>query len=388
MEARLGRGVGERLADPVAQLVRREAGRVDDEVRVAAQALHHQALLADALHDPVGGRQRMAAARGLVAVHEVVVGGLQEHDAVRDAEVLQLLERLGELAEEHARRARRRRWRHARGPARAATRARPSCPAAPAAGCPRRSSRGPRASGRPRSGPRPRDPVMIVKPGAGPRLLVRGHRHDLRHQAVSRSTTRSAGGRRSARRAPRADPSYTARASSGPNARRLGDLLRLRALQPRERPEPLQQRLLARRAHAGDLVERRGERALLALLTVIGDGEAVRLVAQVLQHEQRLGAARDRSAARDGRGSRPPRGAWRGRRAGSAARGRPAPSRPPRAARDRRPSRPAPAGTRTGAPGVGPPPAPSAGAVNRRRSISSMEAKSSCPATPLIWNRR
>ena len=101
MQPGLGRRVREQLADPVAELVRAEARRVHDEVGVPPQALHHQALLADPLHHPVGGRQRMPVARRLVPVHERVVGGLEVQDPVADAELLELLQRLRELAEEH-----------------------------------------------------------------------------------------------------------------------------------------------------------------------------------------------------------------------------------------------------------------------------------------------
>ena len=59
-------------------------------------------LLPDALDHPVGGRQRMPAAGRLVPVHQVLVGGLEEQDAVVDPELLQLVERLRELAEEDA----------------------------------------------------------------------------------------------------------------------------------------------------------------------------------------------------------------------------------------------------------------------------------------------
>ena len=97
-----GRRVGERLADAVAQPVRGEAAGVDDQIGVTAQALHHEAFLADALDDAVGGRQGMTPTGGFVPVDQVVVGGLEEDDAVVDVFLLELLERLGEFAEEHA----------------------------------------------------------------------------------------------------------------------------------------------------------------------------------------------------------------------------------------------------------------------------------------------
>ena len=102
LEPRLGWRVGERLADAVAQAVRGEAAGVDDQIGVTAQALHHEAFLADALDHAVGGRQGVAPARGFVPVDQVVVGGLEEDDAVVDVFLLQLLERLREFAEEHA----------------------------------------------------------------------------------------------------------------------------------------------------------------------------------------------------------------------------------------------------------------------------------------------
>ncbi len=82
--------------------MRRQVGRVDDEVGVPAQGLHHEALLADAFDDAIGGRERVAASGGLVAVDQVVVGCFEEHDAIVDALGFQVVERLREFAEEHA----------------------------------------------------------------------------------------------------------------------------------------------------------------------------------------------------------------------------------------------------------------------------------------------
>ena len=60
----------------------------------------------------------------------------------------------------------------------------------------------------------------------------------------------------------------------------------------------LQQRALARRADAGDLVQRIGADGLGALLAMAADGEAVRLVAQALQvvEHRRFGIEPERLA--------------------------------------------------------------------------------------------
>src|SRR5947208_1452655 len=55
LQHRLRRGLGEQHADAVAELVGGHPRGVDDEVGVALERLHHQALLADALDHPVRG---------------------------------------------------------------------------------------------------------------------------------------------------------------------------------------------------------------------------------------------------------------------------------------------------------------------------------------------
>src|SRR5512132_2392829 len=101
LEALLRGCVGERVPHAVAELVRRESGRVDDQVRVAAEGLHHHPFLADPLDHAVRGGKRVPAARGFVPVDQVAIGRLEEQDPRRDAQLRELLERLGELAEVH-----------------------------------------------------------------------------------------------------------------------------------------------------------------------------------------------------------------------------------------------------------------------------------------------
>ena len=104
---------------------------------------------------------------------------------------------------------------------------------------------------------------------------------------------------------------------------------------------------------------------------MVGDGGAVRLVADVLQHEQRLGAARDHAAGRDGPGSRPPRAASRARCAGSTGRARRGPRSPASAGPGRRRRRSSAGGyenrRRRSSGGAS---CSSSSRVNRRRSIS------------------
>src|SRR5512134_2775209 len=71
---------------------------------------------------------------------------------------------------------------------------------------------------------------------------------------------------------------------------RLGDLFGLGTAQSSQGPEPLQQGLLPSGSDAWHVVEGRTERALLARLAMVGDRESMRLVAQVLEHEEGLGA--------------------------------------------------------------------------------------------------
>ena len=102
LEPGLGRPAGERVAHPVAELVGGEPRRVDHEVGVAAQLREDLALLADPLDDPVGRRERVAAAGRLVPSHQIFVGGLEEHDPGLALERAEVLQRLRELAEEDA----------------------------------------------------------------------------------------------------------------------------------------------------------------------------------------------------------------------------------------------------------------------------------------------
>ena len=238
------------------------------------------------------GRQRMAAARRLVAVHQVLVGRLQEHDPVRRSAAPSAPRAPCDSSPKNT-------------PPRAST------TMATRAGPPGRDAelghlaeqrrrqvvdhevaRGPRGECAASDRPAPDSPVMIVKPGAGRGLAgARGSAVGLHALAAWPPAAHAGPPRR-----PATGPcswSWTARASSGPMPGVAAISSDVGGTQPGERPEPLQQRLLARRAHAGDVVERRGQRALRALLAVIGDGEPVRLVAEVLQHEQRLGASRD-----------------------------------------------------------------------------------------------
>ena len=67
------------------------------------------------------------------------------------------------------------------------------------------------------------------------------------------------------------------------------------------RAEDAQQRSLARRADAGQLVERGLVCALGAQLAVVGDREPMRLVAQPLEQVQRLGVGRQHERLRQAR---------------------------------------------------------------------------------------
>src|SRR6476659_7740220 len=73
------------------------------------------------------------------------------------------------------------------------------------------------------------------------------------------------------------------------DARHLGKVRQRRPLDRLERAEVMQQRTLARRADAGDLLQPRLADVLLAPGAVRADGEAMRLVAQPLNEiEQRI----------------------------------------------------------------------------------------------------
>ena len=74
---------------------------------------------------------------------------------------------------------------------------------------------------------------------------------------------------------------------------------RARLLRPRRTPpSSFTRRLLARRAEAGDVVEHARGHALAAQLAVVGDGEAVGLVADALQQVERLGLPRGSAPGR------------------------------------------------------------------------------------------
>ena len=131
--------------------------------------------------------------------------------------------------------------------------------------------------------------------GRGPRLARRGPDARRRHQAVSRSRARA---ERPVRRARHAVQVVVDGARElGPTPGVCGDLLHARARCSRaSEPNRFSSAFFRAGPDAGDVVERRAQGALLALLPVVGDGEPVRLVAQVLQHEQRLRPARDHRA--------------------------------------------------------------------------------------------
>ena len=82
------------LVEARLELVDGDVARVDDEVGALAQAGEALALLADAVDDAAAGRQRVAAARLLEAAHQRLVGGLEEHERVLDAALVQLVEQL------------------------------------------------------------------------------------------------------------------------------------------------------------------------------------------------------------------------------------------------------------------------------------------------------
>ena len=110
---------------------------------------------------------------------------------------------------------------------------------------------------------------------------------------------------------------------------RLFEIVERRALDRARRAEMHQQRALAVRADAGDLVERRGGQALRPLRAVRADRKAVRFVAQALEIEQQRRIRRQASsrARREGGRLRGPRdrdaGPWRRRRPARRGRRRP-----------------------------------------------------------------
>ena len=76
-------------------------------------------------------------------------------------------------------------------------------------------------------------------------------------------------------------------ASDGPMPGHRGDLLDRRVADALDRPEHLHQLALALRADAGQVVERGPDAPLGAQVAVIGDREAMRLVAQALDEVER-----------------------------------------------------------------------------------------------------
>ena len=93
------RVVDQVLVEARLELVDRDVARVDDEVGALAQAGQALALLADAVDDAAAGRQRVPAARLLEATDQRLVGGLEEHERVLHAALVQLVEQLLERAE-------------------------------------------------------------------------------------------------------------------------------------------------------------------------------------------------------------------------------------------------------------------------------------------------
>ena len=161
---------------------------------------------------------------------------------------------------------------------------------------------------------------MIVKPG-----LAAGRRGHAGRPRPSRALPSGRGGtpcRWSPDRAARArgrPPACSAISATSASRRRASDPNRFRSAFLRAGPTP------------GDLVERRGERALLALLAVVASrrtGAPRRGCAAARRAPRRPAGS---AAGRGGPGSRPPRAASRGRRAGCAARAPRGPSSPCRA---------------------------------------------------------
>ena len=146
----------------------------------------------------------------------------------------------------------------------------------------------------------------------------------------------------------------------------LGDLADGRRPQPLHRAEVLEQRLPAGRPEAGDLVQRARRHRLGPLAAVVGDGEAVRLVADPLEQVEALAGARAGSPGRRRRAARPPPAAWPGRTRTSSM---PSSSSAAAAAGDlrlaRRRRRPAAAGRRTCAAGRSPGRCPATSARSR-----------------------
>ena len=92
---------GEQFADGGAQLLRQHGSGVDHVVRQLAHAEEQVALSLDALFDARAVlAQGMAAARGLVARDQLLVGRVQKQDAVLDAARVEAVQLVREPAEE------------------------------------------------------------------------------------------------------------------------------------------------------------------------------------------------------------------------------------------------------------------------------------------------
>ncbi len=95
-----------------------------------------------------------------------------------------------------------------------------------------------------------------------------------------------------------------------PDAGDGGDLLHAGLAQPGQRPEVGHQRLAPGLPQSADRIQCRGRHPLGPLTAVVGDREAVRLVANPLQQVQPLAVARQDHRVRFGRAPTPPRVAW------------------------------------------------------------------------------
>ena len=117
----------------------------------------------------------------------------------------------------------------------------------------------------------------------------------------------------------RLDPRRQRRADPGHG----GDLLDRRVADALDRAEHLEQLALALRPDAGQVVERRADAPSRPQVAVVGDREAVRLVAQALDEVERRRRRRAGRSGRPGRAGTAPRAPWPGRpAAGRAARAR------------------------------------------------------------------
>src|SRR3954471_8227907 len=98
-QARRRRAREELVGDLAAQHVRLQAGRVDDDVRALLDRLEHRALGGDAARDARPRRGRVPAARLLVAREERLLVGVEEEDAVVQAEGGEVVENGAERLE-------------------------------------------------------------------------------------------------------------------------------------------------------------------------------------------------------------------------------------------------------------------------------------------------